>query len=294
MATVRPPKRRRTGHRLPPIVEGSDMSLDTAMYIQSEGGERILVPVRPDTPAQTNMETEPEPALDHEYQQSDIDMNHEEYLPPQRKNRWFYMKEFVARVGGILQAIQAREALPESARCAECDASIAHWRCEECAERKLLCRVCMRHSHSSNPFHRIECWTGTHFRKAALWEVGVYLLLPHQNGGICPNLIPQSDDIPDHIDIPICPPSPSHMQFPVSDDETSNAMDVVLSDDIEMPMSVVSTDSGSDLNDIVFPGSPIMTGQSPYVPDVVAINRDPTTGRFTAASFANFPDELLD
>jgi len=107
-------------------------------------------------------------------------------------------------------------------------------------------------------------------------------------------IIPQSDDIPDHIDIPICPPSPSHMQFPVSDDETSNAMDVVLSDDIEMPMSVVSTDSGSDLNDIVFPGSPIMTGQSPYVPDVVAINRDPTTGRFTAASFANFPDELLD
>lgn len=108
-------------------------------------------------------------------------------------------------------------------------------------------------------------------------------------------IIPQSDDIPDHIDIPISrAPSPSHMQFPVSDDETSNAMDVVLSDDIEMPMSVGSTDSGSDLDDIVFPGSPIMTGQSSYVPDVVAINRDPTTGRFTAASFANFPDELLD
>ena len=47
----------------------------------------------------------------------------------------------------------------------------------------------MRHSHFSNPFHRIECWTGTYFRKAALWEVGVYLLLPHQSGGTCQNLL---------------------------------------------------------------------------------------------------------
>jgi hypothetical protein len=46
----------------------------------------------------------------------------------------------------------------------------------------------MRPSHFSNPFHQIECWTGTHFRRAALWEVSVYLTLPHQNGGICPNL----------------------------------------------------------------------------------------------------------
>ena len=48
--------------------------------------------------------------------------------------------------------------------------------------------MCMRNSHQSNPFHQIKCWTGTYFRKAALWEVGVYLGLPHQNGGICPNL----------------------------------------------------------------------------------------------------------
>jgi len=47
----------------------------------------------------------------------------------------------------------------------------------------------MQHSHFSNPFHHIVCWTGTHFRKAALWEVGVYLTLPHQRGGICPNLL---------------------------------------------------------------------------------------------------------
>ena len=94
------------------MVEGSDMSLDTAMYIQSEGGERILVSVRPDIPAQTNIETEPElgsePAFDLDYQQpADINMNHEEYVSPPKKNQLFYMKEFVARVGGVLQAIQA-------------------------------------------------------------------------------------------------------------------------------------------------------------------------------------------
>jgi len=33
MATVPPPKRRRTGHKLAPMVEGSDSSLDAAMYI---------------------------------------------------------------------------------------------------------------------------------------------------------------------------------------------------------------------------------------------------------------------
>ena len=89
------------------------------------------------------------------------------------------MKEFVAQVGGILEALQHREALPDSTICAE----------SLLIGGKLLCRFCMRHSHSSNPFHRIECWTGSHFRKAALWEVSVYLTLPHQNGAICQNLL---------------------------------------------------------------------------------------------------------
>jgi len=46
MATVLPPpKRRSTGHKLAPMVEGSDSSLDTAIYIRSKEGERVLVPV---------------------------------------------------------------------------------------------------------------------------------------------------------------------------------------------------------------------------------------------------------
>src|SRR5271156_6059440 len=37
----------------------------------------------------------------------------------------------------------------------------------------------MRQSHQHDPLHCIECWTGTHFRAAALWEVGVYILIKH-------------------------------------------------------------------------------------------------------------------
>jgi hypothetical protein len=47
----------------------------------------------------------------------------------------------------------------------------------------------MRHSHRHSPFHRIECWTGDSYRRASLWEVGIYILVPH-NGpdAICPGL----------------------------------------------------------------------------------------------------------
>ena len=179
MATVPPPKRRRTGHKLAPMVEGSGSSLDTAIYIRSKEGERVLVPVRSHVSAQPTAEPgpepepEPDPYLTHDAQQpADIDMDSGSHNT-QRKNRCFYMKQFVEQVGVILQAMQAREALPDLAICTDCSQSVAHWRCDDCIGGKLLCRSCMWHSHFSNPFHRIECWTGTHFRKAALWEVSV-------------------------------------------------------------------------------------------------------------------------
>ena len=98
-------------------------------------------------------------------------------------------------------------------------------------------------------------------------------------------ILPVSDDIPDHINIPELEDS-LEIDFPVSDNELNNAMDVVRSDEVEIPMS----NSGSD---ILFPESPYTTiiGGSGAV---TGIERDPSTGRYTAASFANFPDEMLD
>jgi len=40
----------------------------------------------------------------------------------------------------------------------------------------------MRHIHKANPLHRIERWTGAHYRPAELWEVGTYLSIPHREG----------------------------------------------------------------------------------------------------------------
>ena len=188
MATVWPPKRRRTGHKPPPMVEGDNSSLDTAMYMYSEG-TRVLVPVRLDDPDPASIEigADPDPGFLDDFVPQPADIEHHESRP---RNRGFYMKEFVARVDVILAAMQAKEALPESANCDECADPLGYWRCEDCIGGRLLCRRCMRDSHFSNPFHRIEYWTGTHFCKAALWEVGMYLILPHQNDShLCPNLL---------------------------------------------------------------------------------------------------------
>ena len=57
------------------MVEGSDLTLDTAMYVQGDGGERILVPVRPEPPPQGSApmnakpESEPNPDVLLDFQQ---------------------------------------------------------------------------------------------------------------------------------------------------------------------------------------------------------------------------------
>ncbi|KAF8958979.1 hypothetical protein BDZ97DRAFT_1667832 [Flammula alnicola] len=78
----------------------------------------------------------------------------------------------------------------ESRICRHCsDHNWAIWRCIDCTLSTPVCRKCMRFDHRENPLHRIECWTGTHFRRAELWEVGTYLLVPHQlSTPICDSL----------------------------------------------------------------------------------------------------------
>lgn len=57
----------------------------------------------------------------------------------------------------------------------------------------------MRHTHGSNPLHRIEYWTGSYFREAYLWEVGLHILVVHHTGdAICPSLKLQTTHL-EHI-----------------------------------------------------------------------------------------------
>jgi hypothetical protein len=80
--------------------------------------------------------------------------------------------------------------------------------------------------------------------------------------------------------------------LPISDD--NDAMDVVQSDEQDIPMSPANTAPGSDSDDLVLPESPLAMRPNVSARGMAGIQRDPSTGHFTAASFANFPDELLD
>lgn len=93
------------------------------------------------------------------------------------------MEQYVNRIEEFLEASMSREALPDPAGpCRHCHQSIAVWRCRDCVLPCLLCRSCMRSSHQENPFHRIEYWNGSYFRRADLSEVGAYLLIRHHTG----------------------------------------------------------------------------------------------------------------
>ena len=136
------------------MVEGDDSSLDTAMFVDQENGQKVLVPVRLDAPltsASASGAVDLGTGSATYDEQNHVDMDADTDPPPSRpqtKDCWFYMKEFVARADGILQAMQAKEALQDNTQCAECADSPAKWRCEDCVGGRVLCRKCMRHSHS--------------------------------------------------------------------------------------------------------------------------------------------------
>jgi hypothetical protein len=229
----RPAKRKKTSRKLGPMAEDDESALDTAMYqdicVGSSWG-KILVPVNLDKETGLSqveeadtllIYPEPEPEPDHNMNPPPSDNVEHTTQAGQSKGRWFYMKEFVSRVDGILHAMQAREALPSSDACSECSKSTGKWRCRDCMDAKLLCRCCMRRTHVGNPFHRIECWTGSYFRKASLWEVGVYLSLKHQEApNICPNLHWQHQILEmfqkkkDEMDMQNSPPSSNPVSEP--------------------------------------------------------------------------------
>jgi hypothetical protein len=53
----------------------------------------------------------------------------------------------------------------------------------DCFGQTLLCHTCCLKTHSSLPFHSIEKWTGTFFKKTSLNAEGFTLHLGH--GGLC-------------------------------------------------------------------------------------------------------------
>ena len=198
------------------MAEGDAESADAVtvehVEVQTRRGhavQAVYVPLLPEQPEQKNAEfvqsmpgDEPGPNQDlHDFENVDDGalpkpnkvtgfttlavFGLSEYFPQDQQ----YLRDFADRVDDLLQAILDREALPSSATCRLCnDRSRSLWRCRECTLPDVLCRRCMRLAHMSNPFHRIECWTGAYFRKAELHEVGVYVMIGHRDGEVCATL----------------------------------------------------------------------------------------------------------
>ena len=197
--SVRVPKRRRITKKSNPMIEDDDAALDTAIYRQvavpntSGGSRKVPIPIRLDEPVLTaaapniHKGAESDGYADMlEPDMQEPDMPEEQY---QSKQQWTYLQEFVSRIDTILPALLDREAIKDG-QCGQCSVAVGLWRCQDCSGDRLLCRCCMRHSHMHNPYHRIEHWTGTYFRDAALWEVGVFIALNHRDSPIlCSNLL---------------------------------------------------------------------------------------------------------
>ena len=70
-------------------------------------------------------------------------------------------------------------------QCSLCLKTPALWRCTDCLGNHALCRDCCRKGHKDQSFHWIEFWTGTHYERDWLFNLGVIIHLGH-HGSPCP------------------------------------------------------------------------------------------------------------
>ena len=84
-----------------------------------------------------------------------------------------------------LQAITKRDSAYIVNECGSCLKASGYWRCNDCIGNHALCRECCRTRHRDLPFHSIEFWTGTHYERDWLCNLGVVIHLGH-HGRPCP------------------------------------------------------------------------------------------------------------
>ncbi|EIW75466.1 hypothetical protein CONPUDRAFT_65969, partial [Coniophora puteana RWD-64-598 SS2] len=77
--------------------------------------------------------------------------------------------------------------------CPHCHASPAGWRCLSCFGTPEGCTDCMRNTHKQLPFHNVESWEGSHWRRVTTDSLGVHLHMGH-DGAMCQSLATSADD----------------------------------------------------------------------------------------------------
>lgn len=91
----------------------------------------------------------------------------------------------MSRRSRYLEVILGHDALSNNGKCVKCSGRDGFWRCLDCFGHEVLCRDCCREYHYRLPFHRIEFWTGSHYRGDWLCNLGVVIDLGH-GGRPCP------------------------------------------------------------------------------------------------------------
>jgi hypothetical protein len=84
-----------------------------------------------------------------------------------------------------LEALLSNE-VPNSFDCQLCGDVASAWRCRDCLFNPMFCTNCCRDNHASNPYHRIDHWTGSFFEPAWLFQVGLIVHVGH-GGKPCPS-----------------------------------------------------------------------------------------------------------
>ena len=99
-----------------------------------------------------------------------------------------YLREWELRKHQHLDILLDRLGRGDNASCSVCQATDATWQCASCFHDPLFCTGCMRESHGSLPFHRVEQWDGACSKPAWLADVGVAIYLGH-GGKMCPTYL---------------------------------------------------------------------------------------------------------
>ena len=94
----------------------------------------------------------------------------------------------MAKTRNIMLSLLCQMQAPRVGRlCEACGKSGAEFRCLHCHCRPQFCLECLHQYHRWNPFHKIEEWAGTHYRKTSLAATGFILHIGHA-GQPCPSL----------------------------------------------------------------------------------------------------------
>jgi hypothetical protein len=96
------------------------------------------------------------------------------------------METFSQHFDALQNAILGREYDAAATLDCRCSSGPAHYRCEECFGCQPSCQQCLLDSHYHLPLHRVQEWTGTHFARKSLCELGMIICLGH-HALRCPN-----------------------------------------------------------------------------------------------------------